>query len=155
MPYFPTGGRVRRTAARITSGDVVLPNTGGVWQALAPFTLAVDAAEGDYLELAWGALRSHVTTAHLDVAVDVGGTLVWYASSEGAAPAVEGIPDWYRDNGFIVHSAPVWLPVGASHVSGGQVTFKVAVASTAVAGTLYASAAYPFRWRCLNYGPVS
>lgn len=139
-------------SAYVTAGDITLPNTSGAWQTLAGIpSLALAAAVGDHVTVEWAALRSEIGTGFLDVAIVVGGSHVWYASSGTGTPAVEGDPGWYGANAFHPHAGAAFLTLTSDHVSGGNVTFVVAV-KAAGSGTLYASSSYPFRWRAMNHG---
>lgn len=151
---IPSGGTaVTAVSAYKTSGDTTFPNTAGVWQAVSGFELAIAAAAGDYVELSVSALRTATANAYTDVAVIVGSSLAWYASSNTGTPAIEGEPGWYNDPAFITRPGPVFLTVGAGHLDSGQVRFVVA-AKAGGTGTLYSSTNYPFRWCAKNYGAL-
>lgn len=149
-----SSGLVRRrvrVAQRVVSGDVALPNTAGVWQPLAGFSLPIPAVAGDDVELDFSAMRTQTSGAWVDIGIVVGGSIVWFATTDSATPPFEGDTGWYPVAGFALHSGDASLIVGASHLSGGNVTFVVAVRA-AGAGSLFASANYPFRWKAVNHG---
>lgn len=144
----------RLVHALVTSGSAggdTPASTSGAWARYTPVgTLAIDAVVGDYVEVLLALLTNRSDTALLfDVAVYVGGSAVWYASTETATPATEGDPALYP-----TLSPRGWyggLVVASGHLSGGQVTFGLGHKSAA-SGKLYYSTDYPMRWRALNYG---
>jgi len=109
----------------VTTGDITLPNTGGVWTSVG-LTLSIPAAVGDWVEVSVSALKTRTANVDMDIAVSVSGSLVWFASSGGAVPSVDGLPDWYWDGAFLVRPAPAMLQVEAGHISGGTVTLAIA-----------------------------
>lgn len=142
--------------AYITSGNVTLPNTSGTWQPLDGFQLAIPAAAGDYVELGAHGMRNNTETGFLDIAVLAGGSIVRYLATGTNSPAVEGDPGWYPTGPaapFPNQAAPRGFTVTAGDLNAGNVTFAV-VAKAAGAGTLYASADFPFYWQAKNHGPV-
>lgn len=150
------GAAITRTGGRITSGDIALPNTSGVWQILpgASF-VSPPAAAGDYLELEVGGIRKNYSSSFVDIAVIVSGAAVWYASSGTSTPAVEGLPDFYGAADVPLRSAPIGLDVLSGHLSGGVVTFGLAcLGDGGGSAVVYASTSYPLRWRILNYGAI-
>lgn len=144
----------RLVRAVVTSGSAggdTPTSTSGAWARYTPVgTLAINAVVGDYVEVLLALLTNRSDTALLfDVAVYVGVSAVWYASTETATPATEGDPALYP-----TLSPRGWyggLAVASGHLSGGQVTFGLGHKSAA-SGKLYYSTDYPMRWRALNYG---
>lgn len=145
----------RIVAARVTTGDVTLPNTSGAWQALAGFELDISAAVGDWVEIAVSGMSAPSSSSFLEVAVIVAGSLVRYMSTGTGSPATEGDPSMYpqpsqfRTFGFGVKG----FTVTSGDLDGGSVRFVLAVRA-AGAGTLYSSASYPFYWQAKNLRAV-
>lgn len=145
--------RPRVVAARIISGDIdPFPDTGDEWEVLSGFQLSIAAAEGDYVEIASDHLKLAVFGNFLDFGVIVGTTVVRYGSSGVATPALEGNPGWYPSTGFAPSQGPFGFTVTAGDLDSDNVRF-VLVCKGIGTGKLYASPAYPFRWRAINFGP--
>lgn len=147
--------------AYITTGDVgPLPDTGGTWSRPgeanglpAGFALDLPAGVGDWVELGIHAMKADNTQSFFDGAVLVGSTVVRYLATGTNTPAVEGDPGWYPPPYRGITTARGFI-VEAGHLDGGTVRFILAN-KTAGAGTLYASAAFPFYWMAKNLGPVN
>jgi hypothetical protein len=140
-----------RSAWIANVGDATLPNTAGVWVALAGFELDMPASVGQWVEIGVHAMRSNTSTAFLDIAVIKGASLVRFLSSGGATPGVEGDPGFYFSNNFTGQSAPRGFVVTSNDLDTGSVRFVVAVKATG-SGTLYSSTNYPFYWSAKNLG---
>lgn len=143
--------------ARITTGNIPLPNTAGGWQPLAGVELACPAALGHYLEVEVEGMRNSSESGFLDLAVIVGSSLVHFLGSDSASPLPEGDPAWYpgtADIHYATKSGGRDLVVTADHLDAGQVRVVVACKGTG-GGVLYASTDYPFFWRITNHGPVT
>lgn len=155
------GTRIGVVSEYITSGNVALPDSGGVWRkpgdaAGLPldFTLSLPAAVGDWVELDASAMKTDTSSAILDSAVQVGSGIARYLATGTASPAVEGDPSWYPDSESYVRVAgPRGFYVTAGDLDGGVVKFVLANLTQAQ-GTLYASAAFPFYWVAKNLGPA-
>jgi hypothetical protein len=144
-----TGGSTSTFASDVvTDGDITLPNTSGSWGLLTGIPeLAIDASEGDWVEVTVSALRSSVATGWLDVAVVTGATptVARYLATRTSTPPAEGDPSFYPASAFITSSGPRGFFVEAGDLDSGQVRLRVAVDADG-SGTLYASTTYPFYW---------
>lgn len=146
---------VRR--ARVTSGSGtgdVPPDTGGLWAEFTPTgTLVIPAAAGDFIDLkvAFATLPSDST--FWDVAVK-NGSLVRFLSSGSSSPLVEGDPAFAPFSAVRPFGYTGWLDVEAGDLSGGNVTFVMAVKSNNT-GKVLLNANDPFRWSAINHGAVS
>lgn len=142
---------VRR--ARVTTGDVSLNLGSGAWNLISGFSLAIPAVLDDYVELGV-AFMSSSGNAFLDLAVVVSAAAVRYNSTDTNTPAVEGSPWLYKDPNIYRTAIMPWgFKVAAGDLSGGNVTFGVAMKGTT--GTLFSSTAYPFFWIAKNYGQAN
>lgn len=141
----------RVASARVTTGDVALPQTSNAWASLAGFELSIPAAVGEWVEIAVTGMSAPAANSFLDVAVKVSNSLVRFLSLGTGTPAAEGEPSLYPQptafrtfglgaKGFVVESGDL---------DGGNVRFVLAV-KAAGSGTLYASTIYPFYWRAVN-----
>jgi hypothetical protein len=151
-----TPSRLVVRQAYITSGNATLPDTGGAWQILTGFELAIPAGVGDYVELGAHGMRNNTETGFLDIAVVSGAAIVRYLATGTSSPAVEGDPGWYPTGPsapFPNQAAPRGFTVTSDDLNGGNVTFAVVV-KAAGAGTLYASPDFPWYWQAKNHGPV-
>lgn len=146
--------RLKVRQAYITDGPSVLPDTSSAWQPLAGFTLAVPAVAGDYLSVDVVAMRNYHSGTYLDTALVVSGVPVRYLSTGAATPAVQGDPTWYAETGIGVRGGSRGVLVTSGDLQSGNAIFAVMLNNNAEAGILYASEAYPFYWRVINYGPV-
>lgn len=160
--FYPggSGGLDGNTAlgmvdARVTAGNINLPNTSGVWTAVADIAeLVLPAAVGDRVAVDFTCMRNASTNAYLEVAVQVDGALVRFMSSGGDTPAVEG------DVGFHPQAAEFpratcerrFVVTADDLEDDGAVHFAVAVKSSATGGVLNAGTAFPFYWTATNYG---
>lgn len=143
---------VRR--ARNTGGDITAPNTSGAWQLVSGTGLTLPASVGDYVELAYTMMTSPQTSVYLDWVVVVSAAIARASSSDTATPLAEGSPGMYATVGtFRTMSGPFCFTAEAGDISGGNITFQLAV-KAAGAGTIYKSATYPIILTARNYGPV-
>lgn len=141
----------------VTGGNTTIPDTGGVWEAIPGFELALPAAVGDYVDLS-ATFLYQPNAGFLDAAVIVGSTLVRFASSDAGTPAVEGdpglypLPATYRTTG-----GGGWgFQVTPDEQDGAVVRFVLAgMRSGGTGGTVFSSAAFPFRWHAINHGPAA
>jgi hypothetical protein len=154
----PGGGggttmQVRR--AIVTSGSLTAQNTSGGWAVLTGGpTLTIPAVAGDYISAEiMGVLIQPNSGTFYELAV-INGTPVRYGSTGTSTPAVEGDPALYPDAAFQGRGGPVLDFVAqAGDINAGNITIGIAVNSTASGSrTLYASAAFPLRWRVINHG---
>jgi hypothetical protein len=139
----------------VTSGSAggnTNPDTSGAWAQLTGVgELVVPAAVGDLVECTASFLTQGAGNNFHDLAVKVGGSLVWFASSGTGTAATEGDPALYpalepHGSGFAA------LVVAAPHLDSAAVHFVLAFKGSA-SGKTYYSSAYPFRWMGVNYGP--
>lgn len=139
---------------RATAGNVSLPNTFGAWQPLPGFELDLPATAGDWVEVGLHGMHSTTSTAFLDTAILVGSSIARYLSTGTATPTAEGDPAWYTQmgSGFVAQSAPLGLTVTSGDLDSGSLRVAIVVRAQG-AGTLYASADYPFSWWVKNTGP--
>ncbi len=148
-----SGARFQIVEARITSGNVTFPNTAGAWAKPGDATgLPVDfrltlpnCQAGDWVEIGMRGMRSDTTSAFLDLAVQVGTSIVRYLTTGTATPPFEGDTSWYPGAAFRGQSAPAGFIVTPGDLDGSQVRF-VLTNRSAGAGTLYANTNYPFWW---------
>lgn len=141
----------------VTSGNLTPQNTGSAWQALSGGpTLVIPAAVGDYIAAdIMGMLVTPNASTFLDLAVvGAGAALVRFASSGTGTAAVEGDPAFYPDASFRGHGQVFDFVAQAGDIDGGNVTICIAVNSAGV-GTVFASTAFPLRWRVLNHGAAT
>ena len=162
-PAGPAGpaGSIGLATEVITSGNVVAPNTGGAWAKPGDpnglpldFELAIPAAVGDRVSIAYNGMKSDASSFYLDVGIQVGSAVVRWMGSKTVTPLAEGDPGWYPPTGFRPHAAPRYVTVASGDLDGGMVRFVLGNKSSG-AGTLYASAAYPFEWSAMNIGPAA
>lgn len=151
------GAQIRVAERRITSGDITLPNTSGAWDILeevdtTPLTLTVTAAVGDYIDISLWGMRNVNTSGYLDIGIIVGGSIVRYLSSGTSSSSTEGDPALYPAGGFNGYPGGRGMPLDSGDVDSGQVTIAVVVKGAGT-GVLYASTAYPWYWRLMNFGP--
>ncbi len=151
------GTAIKVVQASITTGDVTLPTTSGAWQIVnqiggSPFTIAIAATSGDYVDISQRGMRSHDSgSSYLDLAVVVSGTIVRYLTTGSSTPPGEGDPGLYPANGFHTYPGSRGLTTVSGDLGGGNLTIAI-VAKAAGTGTLFASATYPWYWRLINYG---
>lgn len=145
----------------ITSGNVIAPNTGGAWAKPGDanglpldFVLEIPATVGDRVSIAYNGMKSDASSFYLDVGIQVGSAVVRWMGSKTVTPLAEGDPGWYPPTGFRPHAAPRYVTVTADDLDGGMVRFVLGNKSSG-AGTLYASAAYPFEWSAMNIGAAA
>lgn len=142
--------------ARVTTGNIALPNTAGSWAAVPGLEITIPANVGDYVELSPSFMWQPGGTAFVDHAVIVGSTLVRYASSGTGTPAAanEGDPALYPGAAFVKSGVSFGFTVTSGDRDGSVVRFVLASHSDGVSATVYASSNYPYRWTVKNYGPV-
>jgi hypothetical protein len=148
------GGGTAPTFARdiVTSGNVAI-SADASWTPVAGLTLAIPAAIGDNVSLDLACLISHTASSFYELAVLVGGSPVRYASTGTASPAggAEGDPSMYPLAGGALHPLSTFMDftVESGDLSGGNVTFALMHLGSG-GGQVYASTAFPFRWRARN-----
>jgi hypothetical protein len=143
------------TRGAITSGDVVPTNVGATWTS-SGLTCTVAAAVGDYVEFQPSCLIDPAGTTSFDIALLVSGSAVRYASTGTDTPAVDGDPGLYGDATFLGNGGGRFdLVVMSGDLDAGNLVFALMYAGAGTTGKMYASASYPFRWRAVNYGPVT
>jgi hypothetical protein len=137
----------------VTTGNVSAQTTATFAALTGGPTVSVSAAVGERLAFSWSGLRSTVPLLFWDTCVLAAGSPVRYASSGTGTAAFEGDPGMYPDSAFRpTGGGTMDLVVEAGDLSGGTVTFGVALINPAGGGTLYASSQYPWRYRVINYG---
>lgn len=144
-------------SAYITTGNILLPNTGGLWAAVSGLELDLPAVAGDYVELTLSCMYQPSAATFIDPAVIKGATLARYASSGGPAPSTvnEGDPTLYNGPGtYRTSGTHFGFQVTSGDLDAGNVRFVIAALSANTGGAVYASTDYPFRWTAKNYGPV-
>lgn len=144
-------------SAYVTTGNIVLPSTSGLWAAVSGLELDLPAAVGDYVELVPSFMYQPSGGTFIDLAVIKGASLVRYASSGGSAPATanEGDPALYNAPGTYRSSGVHFgFTVASGDLDAGNVRFVIAALSSNTGAAIYASANYPLRWTAKNYGPV-
>jgi hypothetical protein len=149
-----SGIKAIRRAIIANPGDTTLPNSPATWVAVTGFELSIPAAVDDEVELLFNAMRNNNASAVLDVAVIVGTELRRFGANNSGSPALEGNPAFYHTNTFTGHSGGFDFKVVANDLDGGNIRFVMACKSNGT-GTLFSSTNYPFRWRALNYGPIT
>jgi len=151
------GSAVKFAAAYVTtgtSGGDVNPNTAGVWaQLTGPGEIAVLAAVGELVEASARFLSSESSSSFYDLAIAKSGA-VWYGSSNGSSPAIEGDPSAYPiTTGLNVKQITVAVIATAGMIDvDGKVHFQLYIKTAGANGKTYYTANYPFRWRAMNYG---
>jgi len=142
----------------VTSGDITPPADGGSWAiwSAAP-QIVIAAAVGDYVSIEACDFMLDPTNSgtFFDWVVIVSAAIVRSMSTHTNTPAVEGSPAFYIQPSTYRHYGPAFeFVVASGDLSGGNVTVGWAHKGTGT-GTLFASSNYPFRWRAINYGPIS
>lgn len=157
---LPSVGGATMTVVKttITTGNIALPDTSGVWEIVDGVELSTAAAVGDYVELA-AAFLMNLTGGDqfLDFAVVVGSAVVRYATTDTASrpPGDDGLPDLYHTTTFPRVGGWWGFEVTEDDLDGAEVRFCIVTKGPGGAPrTLYASVAYPMRLRVVNYGPV-
>ncbi|MDM4721168.1 hypothetical protein QTQ03_16750 [Micromonospora sp. WMMA1363] len=80
----------------------------------------------------------------------VSSSLVRFASTGGATPAVEGDPSLYPSpNTYRTSGTHFGFTVAAGDLDGGNVVFCFATKTSSAAGTLFANSSFPLRWRAM------
>lgn len=155
----PVGGAGSGTAptfvrAHVTSGDIVM-TTDASWTIVPGLSLALPAVVGDDVELVMSCMVSNGPGADnfYDLAVISGGAIRRVSSSGSVTPAIEGDPSMYPDTdiNFRGTTSLLSFTVTADDLDSGNVTFGILHKGPG-GGTpkIYASTAYPFRWRARN-----
>lgn len=143
---------VRRS--RLTSGDIAVPNTAGVFALVASTTLAIPAVVGDYIEFNFDMMHNLSGSNYQDWCVVVAGAIVRAASSNTATPATEGQVALYPGAAsFSTAAGPFAFVAVSGDISGGNVTFQLATKTTGV-GTIFRSSTYAMTLTARNYGAV-
>lgn len=150
----PGGSSLAIAHGYVTAAGIVTPQTTASWAALTGGpTASIAAAEGDTVEFSWSALLDDASGLYFDTAIIVSGSPVRYASTGTGTAAIEGDPGLYLDANFRPQFGLGMVRTLASgDISGGVVTFGIAVLNPSGGGKLYASTDYPFRYRLINYG---
>lgn len=142
----------------MVTGDVVPQASVGVFAAVTGGpVMSIPAAVGDYVEFELTTFMYGATSSStfLDLAVKTGGSLVRFLSTDTNTPAAEGAPALYPNpSTFRTYGPKFEFVVASGDLDAGSVNVVFAIKG-AGAGTLYASAAYPLRWRAINHGPVT
>lgn len=150
------GSSVTVSHGYVKTGNVTPQTTASFAAVTGGPTGAIPAAVGDTVEFHFAALIDlGASGCFFDICVLVGGAAVRYASSGGAAAAVEGDPGMYGDTTDYrpQNGLGMVLEVESGDLEGGNVTFGLAVINPGGGGSVFASNSFPFRWRCINYGP--
>lgn len=142
--------------AYVTSGNLQLNVGTNTWGPLSGSpTLAIPAIAGDYVELSLTCLRQANANIYLDVGVLVSGSIVRYLATGSSTPAGEGDPGLYH-TALPAQSGVRGFTAQSGDISGGNVTFVVAIRNTSGASSLLlASTDNPFHWRAINLGSVT
>lgn len=147
-------GAVRKFAGSVTSGNFTSTNVGSTWtQATGFVTTGITASVGDYVMFLPTVMVDPTGATSLDFAVKVGVNFVRYAASGTGTPATDGDPGLYSDGTFLQSGAIFDFVVEAGDLSSGTLTFALVYKGTGTTTVIYASTDYPWRWRCLNFGP--
>lgn len=153
-PAAPAAARtVTFARARVTSGDITLPDTSAAWALLSTGSipeLTVAATVGDVVEISLHCLTSATSNNYFDVVNVSGGgpTIVRYMATATSTPALEGNPAYYPSLAPI--TAVQSFTTVSGDIDGGNVRFRIATLS-AGARTLFASTNYPFYWQAKVY----
>lgn len=143
--------------ATITSGNIVLPSTGGLWAPVTGLEIVVPAAVGDLVELDCAFMWQPVSSTFLELAVIVGATIKRFASTKTISPSGvgEGYPALYPNPGtYRTSGGNFKFKVAAGDLDTGNVRFIVASKGGGAGDAIYSSANYPFNWTAENHGPV-
>ena len=136
-------------------GVVTLANVGAVWTVITELDgFTIPAVVGDRITFCPSFLAILAGVNFLDQAVLVGGVPARYASTGGAAPAIQGDPTAYREaaDGNIRGLGPFTFVAAPGDISGGVVTFGMVYSGTGTTSTVQAGTNYPFRWTARNDG---
>lgn len=149
-------GGVVVTRGIVTTGDITLPNTAAAWLPVTGLSFLIPAEVGDNIEFQAAFMFAPTSTSFVEFAVSTGGALVRYSSTRGASPSVEGDPTMYNTPGTYrgQGGGSFDFTVEAGDLTAGNVNIVLASNSQG-SGVVYASANFPFRWNCKNYGPGS
>lgn len=148
------GSSVQVDFGHVTSGSVTPQTTASFAAVTGGPTASIAAAVGDKVEFSWSGLLDNASGLFYDICVIVGGAAVRYASSGTSTPAVEGDPGMYQDTVDFrpQNTLGMALTVASGDLSGGTITFGLAVLNPSGGGQIYASTAFPWRWMIRNYG---
>ncbi len=135
-----------------TDGNLAGTNSTGAWEVISGFTMAIPAVVGDRITFNLSALVDHngSRTDLFDLAVIVGGVPVRCASSNGATPGADGLPE--QSNSTVQYgpgSFRMAFTAVSGDISGGNITFA-ALHKGPGTGGLLAGTAYPLRWDAIN-----
>lgn len=150
-------GSIRKFAGTVTAGDFTSTNVGSTWTlATGIVTTGITASVGDYVWFVPSLMVNPAGSTSLDVVVKVGASFARYASSGTGTPATDGDPSLYGDAGYLGSGTTVFdFVVESGDLSSGTLTFAVVYKGTGTTTIIHASTDYPWRWRCLNFGPPS
>ncbi|GEM_PF-2671116 len=148
------GGSIAVAHGYVTSGDVTPQTTASFAALTGGPTFAIAAVVGDTVELDLSSLRQTGGSSFWDLCVLVSGSPVRYASSGTGTPSIEGDPSTYPDTASFrpQHGLGMVVVCESGDLSGGNITFGVAVLAPSGTGKLFASTNYPLRYRIANYG---
>lgn len=143
-------------SAVVTSGNIQLNTGTNTWGPLTNSpTLVIPAAAGDLIGLSQTVIRQANANIFLDVGVLVSSAIVRYLATMSSTPAGEGDPGLYH-TALPAKSAERRFVVASGDLSGGNVTFTMAIRNTTGASSLLlADTNTPFQWSAINYGAVS
>lgn len=145
------GGSI--TARYITSGNIT-PPADAAWTPVSGFAISCPAAAGDVVRVDVQALFQPNSASLFDLGVLVGGAGVYYASSGTDTPGTEGLPGWYPQTSFRPVFTGWVFPVAAEHLAAGALSVALFHKGSA-AGTVFASAGYPWYWCLTNSGQLT
>jgi hypothetical protein len=147
-------GAIRKFAGSVTAGNFTSTNVGSTWTQATNFvTTGITASVGDYVVFLPTIMIDPTGATSIDVAVKVGAAFVRYASSGTGTAATDGDPGLYSDGSFLQSGVIFDFVVTADDLSSGTLTFAMVYKGTGTTTVMYASSDYPWRWRCINFGP--
>jgi hypothetical protein len=147
------GGIVAIRQQYVTSGNPTIPSTGGAWQNLTGFQMAIPASVGDYVSIEASFLTAPSDTMFLDLCVLVGGSRVRCMSSGSGTPSSEGMMSLYPAASLRPFNGERGFQVESGDLESGEVVWVLAI-NSAAAGSIIANASGPFFWKTTNWGPV-
>lgn len=148
------GSSIEVATGYVVTGDVVPQTTVSFAALTGGPTFSIAAVVGDRVEFSWSALKQPASGLFWDLCVLVSGSPVRFASTGTNTAAVEGDPAMYPDTASFRPNEGLGMVVTceSGDLSGGNITFGVAVLAPTGGGKLYASASFPLRWRIVNWG---
>lgn len=147
-------GAIRKFAGSVTAGNFTSTNVGSTWTQATNFvTTGITAAVGDYVMFIPTMMLDPTGATSVDLAVKVSTNFVRFASSGTGTAATDGDPGLYTDGSFVQNNPVFDFVVESGDLSSGTLTFAVVYKGTGTSTVLYASSDYPWRWRCINFGP--